>query len=93
MINDSIIIKEAHKGPGVIVLDIGRMWLLSGRKKQHDYEEGYQKLGEYVEGPPEKNRIKVTRKLRNRGDISHETYTTLALLIMNIYEYLISVNN
>ena len=59
------------------------------KKKTAYYEEGYQEFEEYVEGPPEKTRIKVTRKLRNRGEISHET---LALMIMNIYEYLISVN-
>ena len=42
-------------------------------KKQLDDKEVYQELRGDVEGPLEKIIKKVIRKLRNRGDISHET--------------------
>ena len=42
-------------------------------KKQLDGKEFYQELREITEGPLGKVILKVIRKLRNRGDISHET--------------------
>ena len=42
-------------------------------KKQLDVKEVYQELRGDVEGTLEKIIKKVIRKLRNRGDISHET--------------------
>ena len=67
----SIIIKEADKGTGVVVRD--REDYLAEAKKQLDDKEVYQELRGGVEGPLEKIIKKVTRKFRNRGDISHET--------------------
>ena len=67
----SVIIKEADKGSGVVVWD----WedYLPEAKKQLDDKEVYQELRGDVESRLEKIVKKVIRKLRNRGDISHET--------------------
>ena len=66
-----IIIKEADKGSGVVVWDSKDY--LAEAKKQLDDNEVYQELRGDVKGPLEKIIKKVIRKLRNRGDISHET--------------------
>ena len=67
----SIIIKEADKGSGVVTWD--REDYLAEAKKQLDDKEVYQELRGDVESRLEKIVKKVIRKLRNRGDISHET--------------------
>ena len=67
----SIITKEADEGSGVVVWD--REDYLAEAKKQLDDKEVYQELRGDAESPLEKNIKKVIRKLRNRGDISHET--------------------
>ena len=67
----SISIKEADKGSGVVVWD--KEDYLVEVKKQLDDKDVYQELRGDVEGPLEKIIKKVIRKLRNRGDISHET--------------------
>ena len=46
-------------------------------KKQLDDKEVYQELRGGVEGPLEKIKKKNIRKLRNRGDVSHETTDSL----------------
>ena len=66
-----IIIKEADKGSGVVVWD--RKDYLAEAKKQLDDKEVYQELRGDVESPLEKIIKKAIRKLRNRGDFSHET--------------------
>ena len=66
----SIIIKEADKGSGAAVWD--REDYLAETKKQLDDKDVYQELRD-VKGPLEKITKKVIRKLKNRGDISHET--------------------
>ena len=48
-------------------------------KKQLDDKEVYQELRGHVESPLEKIIKKVIRKLRNRGDISHETLDYLSV--------------
>ena len=67
----SIIIKEADKGSGVVTWD--REDYLAEAKKQLDDKEVYQELRGDVESPLEKIIKKAIRKLRNRGDFSHET--------------------
>ena len=67
----SIIIKETDKGSGVVIWD--REDYLAEAKKQLDDKEVYQELRGDVESRLEKIVKKVIRKLRNRGDISHET--------------------
>ena len=67
----SIIIKETDKGSGVVIW--GREDYLAEAKKQLDDKEVYQELRGDVESRLEKIVKKVIRKLRNRGDISHET--------------------
>ena len=67
----SIIIKEADEGSGVVVWD--REDYLAEAKKQPDDKEVYQELRGDVESPLEKIIKKAIRKLRNRGDFSHET--------------------
>ena len=67
----SIIIKEADKGSVVVVCE--REDYLAEAKKQLDDKEVYQELRGDVEDPLEKITKKLIRKLRNRGDISHET--------------------
>ena len=66
----SIIIKEADKESGAVVWD--REDYLAETKKQLDDKDVYQELRD-VKGPLEKITKKVIRKLKNRGDISHET--------------------
>ena len=65
-----IIIKEADNRLGVVILD--REDYLAEAKKQLDDKEVYQELRD-VESPLEKIIRKVIRKLRNWGDISHES--------------------
>ena len=63
--------KDADQGSGVVIWD--REDYLVEAKKQLDDNEVYQELRGDVESPIEKIIKKVIRKLRNRGDISHET--------------------
>ena len=67
----SINIKDAYKGPGAAVWN--RDDYLEEAKKQLDDKEIHQELRRDVEGPLDKIIKKVIRKLRNGGDISHET--------------------
>ena len=67
----SIIIKDAVKGSGVVVWE--REDYLAEAKKQLGNKKVFQELRGDVEGPLKKIIKKVIRKLRNRGDSSHET--------------------
>ena len=60
----SIIVKEADKVSGVV----GR-----SKKNQLDDKEVHQELRGDVESPLDKIIKKVIRKLRSRGDVSHES--------------------
>ena len=70
-LRDDTSIKEAYKGSGAVVWNRGDY--LEEAKKQLDDKEIHQELRRDVEGPLDKIIKKVIRKLRNRGDISHET--------------------
>ena len=70
-LRDDTSIKEAYKGSGAVVWNRGDY--LEEAKKQPDDKEIHQELRRDVEGPLDKIIKKVIRKLRNRGDISHET--------------------
>ena len=69
--DNTIIIKEADKGSGIVVWD--RKDYLAEAKKQLDDKEVYQEVRGDIESPLIKIIKRVLGNIRNRRDISDET--------------------